>query len=87
MFALPKWLTDIKKLFGSADGKYLGRVDGEWEFSTPTVPPSIPDGGTTGQLLAKASNDDYDTVWTDKPEAGEDGTPCPDYVLQNMGVI
>jgi hypothetical protein len=23
----------------------------------------IPDGGTTGQVLAKASNDDYDVEW------------------------
>lgn len=28
----------------------------------------IPTGGTTGQHLAKASNDDYDTVWEDPPD-------------------
>lgn len=29
----------------------------------------VPVGGTTGQVLSKASNTDYDTVWT-TPSAG-----------------
>jgi hypothetical protein len=32
-----------------------------------TAPDSIPRGGTTGQLLSKASNGDYNTAWTDPP--------------------
>ena len=30
----------------------------------------VPDGGTTGQVLAKASNDDYDTVWVNAATGG-----------------
>ncbi|MCL1823181.1 MAG: collagen-like protein [Oscillospiraceae bacterium] len=33
----------------------------------------VPAGGTAGQMLAKASNDDFDTVWKDPPKGG--GTP------------
>lgn len=33
----------------------------------PPGPGGVP-GGTTGQLLAKASNEDYDTEWIDQPE-------------------
>lgn len=29
----------------------------------------LPAGGTTGQVLAKASNDDYDTEWIDREDA------------------
>lgn len=29
----------------------------------PAGPNSIPPGGTTGQVLAKLSNDDYDVGW------------------------
>ena len=31
----------------------------------------VPAGGTDGQILAKASNDDYDTEWINKPAGGE----------------
>ena len=27
--------------------------------------PGVPDGGTTGQILSKVSDDDYDTAWSD----------------------
>jgi hypothetical protein len=30
----------------------------------------VPDGGTTNQILAKASNDDYDTQWVNPPSGG-----------------
>lgn len=30
--------------------------------------PGVAEGGTTGQLLAKASDEDYDTEWIDPPE-------------------
>lgn len=31
---------------------------------------AVPDGGTTGQLLAKASDTDFDTEWIDAPSGG-----------------
>jgi hypothetical protein len=33
---------------------------------------SVPAGGTTGQVLAKVSDDDYDDEWTDPPSTGID---------------
>jgi hypothetical protein len=48
MFALPKWMTDIKKLFATADGKVLGRVDGAWEFLSSFVPSAHKAGHATG---------------------------------------
>jgi len=38
----------------------------------PTGPAGIgtPAGGTTGQVLVKASNDDYDFVWADTIDGG-----------------
>jgi hypothetical protein len=54
MFALPKWLTDIKKLFATADGKVLGRAAGAWGFtpaSQTAAAGSIPvTANTTGDL-------------------------------------
>jgi hypothetical protein len=47
--------------------KYLG-ADGNWH----DIPNDLPTGGTTGQVLAKASNDNYDTEWIDAP-SGESG--------------
>lgn len=32
--------------------------------------PGVPAGGTVGQVLAKASGEDYDTKWEDPPESG-----------------
>lgn len=37
----------------------------------------LPAGGTTGQLLAKASPDDYDAAWVDAPEGGGGGEQGP----------
>ena len=34
---------------------------------------AIPEGGTAGQVLAKASDDDYDTEWVDAGSGGGDG--------------
>jgi len=48
MFALPKWITDIKKLFGTADGKVLGRVGGAWEFLSSFVPSAHKTSHATG---------------------------------------
>ena len=38
----------------------------------------IPAGGTTGQVLAKASNTDYDTEWVDQTGGGGSGEPGED---------
>jgi hypothetical protein len=37
----------------------------------------VPEGGTTGQVLAKVSDDDYDTDWVDQ-SGGGGSTPDPD---------
>lgn len=34
----------------------------------------VPPGGTAGQVLAKASGDDYDTVWRTLPGGGSGGS-------------
>lgn len=38
----------------------------------------VPKGGAAGQILAKKTNNDYDTEWTDAPSGGETG----DNILQ-----
>ncbi|MGA0848169.1 MAG: hypothetical protein ACO3PY_06150, partial [Pontimonas sp.] len=35
----------------------------------------VPAGGTTGQVLGKASGADYDTAWVDQTGGGGGGTP------------
>ena len=35
----------------------------------------VPAGGTTGQVIAKASSEDYDTVWVEQTGGGSDGFP------------
>jgi hypothetical protein len=35
---------------------------------------AIPAGGTAGQILVKASDEDFDTRWADKPAGGGDGS-------------
>lgn len=34
---------------------------------------SLPTGGTTGQILAKATDNDFESEWVDPPEGGEGG--------------
>ena len=45
------------------DNMTLNNVNGNWTLFSSNVFTSIPDGGTTGQLLAKESNNDRDTGW------------------------
>jgi hypothetical protein len=40
-------------------------TNGLWLDSDEEAEVPVPEGGTTGQVLAKSSNDDYDTEWTD----------------------
>ncbi|MES2807025.1 MAG: hypothetical protein V4619_00270, partial [Bacteroidota bacterium] len=39
------------------------KTAGVWGDGVSLIPPGIDAGGTTGQVLAKASNTDYDTEW------------------------
>lgn len=39
---------------------WTGGTEGSWKLITAAL---LPAGGTTGQVLAKASNDDYDVEW------------------------
>jgi hypothetical protein len=57
MIALPKWLTDIKKLFGTADGKVLGRVGGAWAFLSSFVPSAHKSTHATGGSDALSPSD------------------------------
>lgn len=43
-----------------------------YKGKTISGPPGVgvPAGGAAGQILAKASDVDYDTKWVDKPEDG-----------------
>lgn len=50
----------------------------------------VPPGGTTGQILVKLSNDDYDTAWVDAPtppeppqdiDGGDSGTAAWDSII------
>lgn len=44
------------------------------DYYNQILAPALPTGGTTGQLLAKASGTDYDVEWIDAPAAPEVGT-------------
>jgi hypothetical protein len=52
------------KAVGTPSGKFL-RDDDAWED-----PPGVPDGGSTGQKLAKKSNTDQDVEWVDDAIGG-----------------
>lgn len=56
------------------DGGYYARKDGAWEGFSPGTDTSVPIGGTTGQVLAKASGADGDTEWVDQSGGGGGGT-------------
>ena len=59
----------MSKLINVASFKYRADTESPWQELTLTgeVDPlnGVPAGGTTGQLLAKLSGTDYDTVWVD----------------------
>lgn len=43
-------------------------TNGLWLDSDAVAEVPVPIGGTTGQILAKSSNNDYDTEWSSLPE-------------------
>jgi len=46
------------------EGTFLrDAAPGFWDDLGPNFPQGVPPGGTTGQVLAKASDDDNDTEW------------------------
>jgi hypothetical protein len=64
-----------RSLYVSSNTIYIGDVPISTSGSNlvvggaqvPTVAQSLPPGGLAGQILAKASNQDYDVVWIDPP--------------------
>jgi hypothetical protein len=50
--------------------RYLG-ADGQFH----DIPSSLPEGGTENQILAKASNDDFDVAWVNPTAAGTPTRP------------
>lgn len=44
-----------------------------WEQDKPEPGQGVPPGGLTGQVLAKASNENYDTEWIDQTGGGGEG--------------
>jgi hypothetical protein len=64
-----------RSLYVSSNTIYIGNAEISASGSNlfvggseiPTVVQALPPGGITGQILAKASNADYDVVWIDPP--------------------
>lgn len=55
------------------EGFFTGTVEEYIEWLKGPAGQGIPAGGTTGQLLSKVSNTDYDSEWIDPPEGGGGG--------------
>lgn len=66
-----------------ASGSTYWRGDGTW---APATNNGVPDGGTTGQHLAKQSNTNQDVIWVD-PEAGGTGIPAGGTAGQHLAKI
>jgi hypothetical protein len=52
-------------------------TSGLWLDSDEEAEVPVPEGGTTGQVLAKSSNDDYDTEWANNTLANLDDVDVP----------
>ncbi len=61
--------ADQSTITGTVTGIITGTLDGS--VGVPGV--GVPDGGTTGQVLQKATNTSYDTVWA-TPSGGTWGS-------------
>jgi hypothetical protein len=69
---LSETLTETYNIYRS-DYPGLGNTRLRVTFSTGphtdlTIEPTLPSGGTEGQILMKASNQDYDTYWVNLPK-------------------
>jgi hypothetical protein len=52
-----------------------------WQLVSVDIAAQVPDGGTTGQVLKKASDDDFDTEWDDESGGGGGGSGLTNYAL------
>lgn len=67
--------------FRLTTGEFYSKTAGSWNLVFVLY--GVPIGGSTGQVLAKASGSDHDLLWTDQAGGGS----IPDFVLQNGGII
>src|SRR6188472_4722359 len=51
--------------------RFFMRTNGTWEEVTSSSTNELPTGGTTGQVLAKNSNTDFDVEWADAASGGD----------------
>lgn len=61
------------------DALYVDDGSPEWQLRSAGSANGLPTGGTTGQVLKKASNTDYDATWQDETPGGGDSK----YTLAN----
>jgi len=70
---------DITTNLASANPKRIVYYNNDYYYSDGTnwvlMTNVVPDGGTTGQVLAKATNTDYDLEWVDQTGGGGSGIP------------
>jgi hypothetical protein len=66
---------DAKLEDAPSDGKQYAREDATWAEVTGGAGQGVPVGGTTAQVLAKASATDYDTEWVDSSGGGITSVP------------
>lgn len=66
---------------GASTGQVLKWDGSAWAPAADATGSGVPNGGTTGQLLAKASNADGDTAWVDPPSGGASFDPAKGWRL------
>ena len=67
----PAWV--IPSVTSSDNGKVLGVSNGQWNKVDQVDVHNVPSGGTTGQVLKKASATDYDVTWANESGGGGGG--------------
>ena len=60
---------------------------GDGPGGTGPAGPGVPQGGGTGQMLAKASGTDYDTQWVNPPAGGGSGGSAPTTTIPSYADI
>ena len=75
-------ITEVQQGLSVAHRPYVFSArNGPFDLELSDLPPIreiqglLPPAGTTGQILAKKSNTNYDTEWVDAPSGGGSGTP------------